>query len=81
MTFRGTMKNGVVVLENPTRIPEGAPVSVRVLKQRRGSARQFAKNDGHTLYDTLKNVIGKAKGMPSDAARNHDHYLYGVPKR
>jgi len=24
---------------------------------------------------------GVCKGLPSDLARNHDHYLYGVPKK
>ena len=36
---------------------------------------------GPTLYERLKPVIGIAKGLPPDLARNHDHYLYGGPKR
>jgi hypothetical protein len=24
---------------------------------------------------------GRCKGLPSDLAENHDHYLYGTPKR
>jgi hypothetical protein len=34
-----------------------------------------------TLYERLKCVIGKAKGLPPDLALNHDHYLHGQPKR
>ena len=34
-----------------------------------------------TLYERLKPFIGKAKGLPPDASINHDHYLYGLPKR
>jgi hypothetical protein len=26
-------------------------------------------------------VAGTARGLPSDLAENHDHYLYGMPKR
>ena len=26
-------------------------------------------------------IIGKAKGLPEDAAENHDHYLYGLPRK
>ncbi len=26
-------------------------------------------------------LAGKAKGLPSDFAANHDHYLHGLPKR
>jgi hypothetical protein len=33
------------------------------------------------LYDCLKDVIGKAVGLPEDAALNVEHYLYGHPKR
>lgn len=25
-------------------------------------------------------LAGKAKGLPPDFARQHDHYIYGVPK-
>jgi len=41
----------------------------------------MAAHDGASLYDRLKPIIGAAKGLPSDLARNHDHYLYGTPKR
>jgi hypothetical protein len=34
-----------------------------------------------SLYDRLRNVVGKAKGPPPDASLNHDHYLYGYPKK
>lgn len=42
MTYRGRMKNGVVVLDGPSGIPEGSPVSVRPLKGRR----QESPSDG-----------------------------------
>ena len=29
----------------------------------------------------LKNFLGAARGLPSDMARNHDHYLHGRPKK
>jgi len=77
MVYRGQMKGGVVVLEGRGAPPDGARVSVRVLKPR---PPRTAKSPERTLYDRLKNVIGKAKGMPPDASRNLDHYLYGMPK-
>jgi hypothetical protein len=78
MVYRGQVKDGVVVLEGPRAPPEGATVSVRVLK---APAHRPEKTRERTLYDRLKNVIGKAKGMPPDASLNIDHYLYGMPKR
>jgi uncharacterized protein (DUF433 family) len=31
--------------------------------------------------ETLLKYAGKAVGLPEDASINHDHYLYGTPKR
>jgi hypothetical protein len=70
MTLRGIVREGLVVLENPHALPEGTEVQVRpVAKKRKG------KKSG------LGRFAGKAKGLPSDAARNLDHYLYGHAKQ
>ena len=71
MTYRGHVKNGVVVLDDPVKLPDGAEVRVEVLQ---------AKSEP-TLADELRSVIGSVKGLPSDLARNHDHYLHGRPKK
>ena len=34
-----------------------------------------------TMYALLKPIIGKGKGLPADYSTNHDHYLFGAPKR
>ena len=80
MTYRGTVKNGVVFLEGRPLPPEGATVSVRVLK---GSARRPTKDAKAlpTMYERYKRFIGMAEGLPADFSINHDHYLYGTPKR
>jgi hypothetical protein len=69
MTYRGTFKNGVVVLDEPAPLADGTTVKVEV------------EPDEPTLYERLKEVIGTATGLPSDLAENHDHYLHGTPKR
>jgi hypothetical protein len=79
MTYKGMVKNGVVVLEGTRFPPEGSPVSVRVLKAARSSAR--GRRRAPSMYDRYKRFIGKAEGLPDDFSINHDHYLYGVPKR
>lgn len=34
------------------------------------------------VWDVLQRFAGTAKGdMPEDLALNHDHYLYGTPKK
>ena len=37
--------------------------------------------NGQTLGEKLMKYAGKATEMPEDAALNHDHYLYGAPRK
>ena len=79
MTYKGKVKNGVVVLEGKRLPPDGAAVSVRVLgtlARRAGRVKKGAP----TLYERLKPFIGIADDLPPDASINLDHYLYGAPK-
>jgi hypothetical protein len=77
MTYRGHVKNGAVVLDDPVGLPEGAAVAVEVL----GAAAEDADDEGPTLAERLAPIIGKAENLPPDASENHDYYLYGAPKR
>jgi hypothetical protein len=67
MTYKGKVKGGVVVLEPGARLDEGAEVVVE----------QVESVPAISLADRLRPVIGKAKGLPADAARNIDRDLYG----
>ena len=69
----------MVVLDEPADLPEGTEVEVHPV-DRSGKSTQ-AEECASTLYDVLEPVIGKAKGLPPDASRNVDHYLYGLPKK
>ncbi|MGC8542276.1 MAG: hypothetical protein ACP5QA_16855 [Phycisphaerae bacterium] len=71
MTYRGRVRGGVVVLENPTAFAEGTEVDVEAV----GEAKQT------TWAHVWKDVIGKAEGLPPDSSRNHDHHLYDTGKR
>ena len=77
MTYRGRVKNAVVILDPPVDLPEGAEVEVRLIEP---PADSHAAEQGPSLYERLEHMVGKAKGLPPDAAINHGHYLYGVPK-
>ncbi|NOT00100.1 MAG: hypothetical protein HOP29_05690 [Phycisphaerales bacterium] len=72
ITYRGRVRNGLIVLNEPGQLPEGVEVEVRALSEETTTT---------TLYERLKNVIGIAEGLPSDMARNHDHYIHGASKR
>ena len=79
MVYRGHVKNGVVVLESPHALPEGTEVRVEVVVAE--GDRPLLDEEGQTLGQKLMKYAGKAVGLPEDAALNHDHYLYGAPKR
>ena len=78
MTFRGKVKNGGVVLDGPQVPPEGAAVSVSL---RPSPRRARPRKAPATLLDRMRPFIGILDNMPPDFSINHDHYLYGKPKR
>ena len=79
MSVRGQIKNGVVVLDDGTVLPEGAIVQVQL--EPPAIAEKPADTLGPTLYETLKPFIGCLNDMPPDMSVNLDHYLYGAPKQ
>jgi hypothetical protein len=79
MVYEGQVKNGVVVLDDPVALPEGAKVRVELTE--RELERSLMDEQAKTLGEKLMKFAGKAVGLPPDAARNHDHYLYGTPKQ
>jgi hypothetical protein len=71
MVYRGKVKDGVVVLDSAATLPDGLEVEVRV---------PDSDDDGPTLFERLEAVIGISRGLPTDLARNHDHYIHGRHK-
>ncbi len=78
MTYRGRVEGGSIILEQPATLPEGAVVEVRLLNDSLPEGQSLERS---SLAERLKDVVAKARGLPPDAAMNHDHYLYGLPKR
>jgi hypothetical protein len=74
MSYHGHVKNGMVKIDEPVALPEGAGVRVELLDN---AASQSSDQEGLSLYDRLKPVIGTAQGLPPDASLNVDSYLYG----
>ncbi|UCC30190.1 MAG: hypothetical protein JSU86_18570 [Phycisphaerales bacterium] len=73
MTYRGRIINGVVVLDGAVSLSEGTIVRVEPIDQ--------PKSDGDgSVYERIARIAGKVKGLPSDLARQHDHYLHGQPR-
>jgi hypothetical protein len=72
MSLTGHVLNGVVVLDNGPVLPDGTRVEVVVPETTEKTL---------TLRDRLRRLAGTVDDLPSDMARNHDHYIHGAPKR
>ncbi len=71
MSITTTVEEGKIVLPPGVDWPDGTVVRIEQVKE----------EELPTLYDTMKEFIGIAKGLPSDLAENHNHYLHGHPKK
>jgi hypothetical protein len=72
MTYRGHVKQGVIVLNPPAQLPEGTEVETHTSGE---------SSDQATWADVFRDVIGQAAELPADSSVNHDHYLYGATKK
>ena len=81
MTYRAKMKDGQVVFEGGIKPADGAELRVDEVGAETPETAALPPADGTTLGQRLMKLSGLAKGLPPDASINHDHYLYGTPKR
>ena len=72
MTCVGKVEKGTVVLPPEVKLPDGTEVVVNIPEP--GS-------DGVTFAERYREFIGMADDLPTDFARNLDHYLHGHPKK
>ncbi|PSQ79023.1 MAG: hypothetical protein BRD37_01460 [Bacteroidetes bacterium QH_8_67_23] len=57
-----------------------------VLDFARSLARKKKPPDGPSVEEEIETIVQKVpddawKGVPADGAEEHDHYIYGTPKR
>ncbi len=71
MSITATVENNTIKLPVGVHLPDGTAVRVEPIES--GVKSTFAKR-----YAAF---VGAVKDAPSDLAENHDHYLYGAPKR
>jgi hypothetical protein len=79
MVYRGHVEKGVVVLDDPVTLPEGLEVKIEPSPD--SQMVSAIDENGETLGQKLLRHAGKAVGLPPDLAENHDHYLYGTPRK
>ena len=66
--IRGRVQKGVVVLEDPQSLDEGAEVTVQPIKSKNGATK--SKKKSVTVSQALLRLAGKAKGLPPDASQS-----------
>jgi hypothetical protein len=71
MTYKGRIREGVVVLEEGVRLPDGTAVTVALADD------PPTEPAGDGIYRVAELAV--PTGIP-DLAMNIDHYLYGHPK-
>jgi hypothetical protein len=78
MTYKGHFENGKIVLDEPVDIADGTVVRIEIAT----SVEEPASDDSQeqSLAERYAEFIGIVEGLPEDAAKNVDHYLYGTPK-
>lgn len=75
MTVTGTVVNGKIELPPEVRLPDGMQISFELPPD--APPRKAATAFGEALL----RLSGTVDDLPSDASINHDHYLYGAPKK
>jgi len=71
MSYKGTVKNGVVVLPPDVKLPDGTEVEITPVAN--------SADDPPFLKAILK--LAKPRDWPEDFALNHAHYIKGHPKK
>lgn len=71
MVYRGHIKGGVVVLDEPVSLPDGIEVKVEPVAPVEPPARP-------TLAEQFADLIGTVPDLPEDMAENHDRHVHGA---
>jgi hypothetical protein len=71
VSYKGTVKNGVVILPPEAKLPDGTTVEVKLVTA--------PTADPPFLQELLK--LAKDRDWPADFALNHAHYVKGHPKK
>jgi hypothetical protein len=71
MVYRGRVRNGVIIVDDPAVLEEGAEVTVQVVDGTSDAADKVAFD----RYEHYRSLIGVLDAFPVDWSENHDNYL------
>ncbi|MBI5760600.1 MAG: antitoxin family protein [Planctomycetales bacterium] len=77
LTLKARFDGHVFIPAEPVDLPTGCELEILV------SPRQIVETSGSTLAQLveLADQFPENPDLPTDLAAQHDHYLYGTPKR
>ena len=78
MEREGVVQNGVIVPNGDCPLPDGTKVLYRPSES---AAEESLPTLGERLRRLAERFEAEPCDLPSDLSINHDHYLYGTPKR
>jgi hypothetical protein len=82
MTYKGTVQNGVILVEGGVQLPEGAEVQIELPDRAQPANEKTGEPSiGQKLAALGRWAETQPCDLPEDLAINHDHYLHGLPKR
>ena len=76
VAIKGHFDGKVFVPDEPVDLPRGQAVILHVQSSDNGAPRRGE----HVLDWIVQNLVAKTD-LPADGSAQHDHYLYGSPKR
>ncbi len=82
MTYRAKIQDGQVVFEGGLKPVEGTELRVEIVEQPASTDASPAP-DRATVVQRMLVFAGimDDPGLPEDGSYNHDHYIYGAPKK
>ena len=80
LSVKGLFKNGVARPVEPLEGRDGQPIIITFLKE---EAAEPLPGQENSAWDTLMSLVDDCavETGVTDLAHQHDHYLYGKPKR
>jgi hypothetical protein len=74
MSIIGIVENGSIKLPPGVHVPDGTRAEV-ILKMP-----EKAEATAGSFFESIRDLVGSAEGLPEDFAAEHDHYIHGTPK-
>jgi hypothetical protein len=86
MVFRGHVQNGVVLLDGPVVLPDGAAVKVELIADDLKVPSEASTDGPASLEQQIAAIWSDMPStewakLPHDLSDNLDHYLYSTPKK